>query len=93
LDHAAFWRYGLFMVRADGSGLRRVNTPGVRPDAVYPDHPSWSPDGKLISYHQTYSGVWVQRIDGQGLRQVATGGAGATYFDAVEPDWQPRPRH
>lgn len=87
LIHAAFWRYGLFMVRADGSGLRHVSAP----DSLI-DHPSWSPDGKLIGYHASLSGVWVQRLDGRGRRQVATGGASNTYyFDAVEPDWQPRP--
>ena len=88
LIHAAHWRYGLYMVRADGSGLRRVSTPGT-----VPDHPSWSPDGKLIGYHGSFSGVWVQRIDGRGLRQVAAGGVGGTYnFDALEPDWQPLSR-
>jgi TolB protein len=89
LIHAAFWRYGLFMVRADGSGLRRVSTPRGS-DA---DHPTWSPDGRLIGYHAPVSGVWVQRIDGRKLRQVATGDVGGTYhFDAAEPDWQPLPR-
>jgi Tol biopolymer transport system component len=89
--HAAFWRYGLFTVRADGSGLRRVNTPRLPFDDF--DDPSWSPDGKRIGYHASLSGVWVQRMDGRGRRQVATGGASNTYyFDAVEPDWQPRPR-
>ena len=95
LVHAAFWRYGLFTVRADGSGLRRVNIPsaGLGIPGSLPDHPSWSPDGKLIGYHGSLSGVWVQRIDGRGLRQVVPGGVGATYnFDALEPDWQPLPR-
>lgn len=89
LEHAAFWRHRLFTIRADGKGLRRVTTPG----ADYPDHPSWSPDGKLIGYHGFDSGIWIQRMDGQRLRQVATGSVGATYnFDAVEHDWQPMPR-
>jgi TolB protein len=87
--HAAFWRYGLYMVRADGSGLRRVKTS----NSLYADDPSWSPDGKQIAYHVFDSGVWVQRTDGRGSRQIATGGVGATYnFDGVEPDWQPLPR-
>jgi Tol biopolymer transport system component len=82
------WSSRLFTMRADGGGLRRVTTAG----ADYPDHPSWSPDGKLIGYHGFDSGVWVQRMDGRSLRQVATGGVGATYyFDAVEHDWQPLP--
>jgi Tol biopolymer transport system component len=90
--HAAFWRYGLFTVRADGSGLRRFNTPGP-PLFSDADQPSWSPDGKLIGYHASWSGIWVQRVDGRGRRQVVTGGASNTQlFDAVEPDWQPRPR-
>lgn len=89
LEHAAFWRYGLFMVRADGTGLRRVTAS----NSLYSDDPSWSPDGKLIAFHRLDLGVWVQRIDGRGLRQVATRGIGATYnFDAVEPDWQPLAR-
>jgi Tol biopolymer transport system component len=92
LIHAAFWRYGLFTVRADGSGLRRVDTPRAPFDDF--DDPSWSPDGRRIAYHTSLSGVWVQRMDGRGRRQLATGGASNTYyFDAIEPDWQPLPRH
>jgi Tol biopolymer transport system component len=87
-SHGA-WRQTLFTMNADGSGLRRVRTTG----ADYPDHPSWSPDGKRIGYHGFDSGVWVQRMDGSGLRQVVAGGSGGTYnFDAVDHDWQPRPR-
>ena len=82
------WRQRLFAVRADGSDLHPVTTPG----ADSPDHPSWSPDGKLIAYHGFDSGVWVQRLDGRSLRQVVAGASGGAYhFDASEPDWQPLP--
>jgi len=86
-------RYGPFrlyvVVRADGSGLRRVRTPG----AGSPEQPAWAPDGRWIAYHSFDSGIWIQRLDGSRVRQVAAGAVSAeSAFDALQPDWQPLPR-
>ena len=51
----------LFVVRADGSGLRRV-TP--RRTMVYSY--AWSPDGRLIAYIDQRFSLWLMRPDGTG---------------------------
>jgi Tol biopolymer transport system component len=86
------WGYSLFTVRAAGSGLRRVNTPGA--DA--PNQPSWSPDGKRIAYHgfdEPASCVSAQRLDGSELRKLAECGLGSQgAMGGFSTDWQPLPR-
>jgi Tol biopolymer transport system component len=52
---------GLFVVRPDGSGLRRVTPPGTR---VY--WYAWSPDAKLIAYIDHRFSLWLIRPDGSG---------------------------
>ena len=53
----------LFVVRADGSGLRRV-TP--RSTMIYSY--AWSPDGRLIAYVDQRFSLWLVRPDGTGRR-------------------------
>ena len=58
----------LWVVKADGTGLRRVATPEY--DGVQFMDPAWSPDGKVIAFtHRVYSdteyeSVWVVNEDG-----------------------------
>jgi TolB protein len=64
-------RRAIFVVNADGSGLRRL-TPW-RLDAG--DHPDWSPDGKRIVFRSatfsfTQSNFWTVRRDGTDLKQL-----------------------
>ncbi len=64
-------RRAIFVVNADGSGLRRV-TPW-KLDAG--DHPDWSPDGRRILFrspsHDLFgSNIYAIRPDGTGLAQL-----------------------
>jgi Tol biopolymer transport system component len=71
---------GIFTVRADGSGLRRLRATGGEPEV--------SPDGRLIAFTWMPDGanqeIFVMRRNGTGARQV-------TATNAVlesGPDWQ-----
>lgn len=73
----------LFVVGADGSGLRQL---------THGDHrnrgPRWSPDGKQLAFFSTRSGdweIWTVEVDGGGLRQV-TALAGQ---NVAWPVWSP----
>ena len=66
----------LFLMRTDGTGLRRLT------DDVFRDRgAAWSPDGKEIAFYSnrkdTYD-IWAVRPDGSGLRQLTEGTAGDT---------------
>lgn len=79
----------LWVVRADGSGLRRMVTPG----ADDPERPCWSPDGRQIAYTGFGGTLVAQRLRDRRVREVVRGGSGAEYsFAASSPDWQPLPR-
>jgi len=54
---------GLFTVRPDGSGLRRVTPPGTRVGWY-----AWSPDGSVIAYIDQRFSLWLVRPDGSGRR-------------------------
>jgi TolB protein len=78
-------RKGIWTVRADGRGLRRV-TAG-RGDAVFP---SWSPGGERLAFSDrgdAPSGahdLYVVRVDGSGLRRLTR-----TRADEVAGAWAP----
>ena len=79
----------LWVVRADGSGLRRMITPG----ADDPRRPCWSPDGRQIAYTGFGGSLVAQRLRDRRVQEVARGGSGAEYsLAASSPDWQPLPR-
>jgi Tol biopolymer transport system component len=72
---------GLFVVRADGTGLRRLRAQG--------GDPAVSPDGRLIAFAWMPDGanqeLFVMRRDGTVVRQI-TATNGVTEWN---PDWQP----
>jgi Tol biopolymer transport system component len=71
---------GIFRVRADGSGLRRIRSIG--------GDPSVSPDGRLVAFTWMPDGanqeLFVMRRDGTAARQI-TATNGVTEWG---PDWQ-----
>ncbi len=81
-------RTGLFVVNADGSGLRQITPPGVGALSA-----QWSPNGALIAFTSCISSrncripqAWVVHPDGTGLRQVTPPVNGAIFWTPV---WSP----
>jgi Tol biopolymer transport system component len=75
LEHA------LYVVNADGSGLREI-TSGLAPRDA---RPAWSPGGTHIAYVGIDNGIneiYVIGVDGIGLARLTSGGAS-------RPAWQP----
>jgi len=75
----------LFVVRTDGSQFRRLT------DDTFRDRgPSWSPDGKLISFYSDRSGsyeIWTVHPDGSGLERLTQIQGSMNY-----PVWSPTGR-
>jgi len=83
-DWVAFNRQDdLFVVRPDGSGLRRLT------DDAYTDRRAvWSPDGKLLTFHSNRGGkvdIWTIHPDGSSLRQVTD----TPHGSITHPVWSP----
>jgi Tol biopolymer transport system component len=74
LDSVADTRARIYLMNADGSGVREV-TAGAQRDG----HPSFSPDGRSIVFdritngYDHYSHIFLVRVDGSGLRQLTYG--------------------
>ena len=73
-------RVGLFVVRADGSGLHRVTPAG---STVWGYR--WSPDGRWLAYIERAGSLWVVRPDGSGRRRLIDG----TRLPVSGPEWAP----
>jgi Tol biopolymer transport system component len=66
---------GLYLMDADGTGLRQVSS--VAGD----DHAAWSPDGTQIAFNRYRNGnqdVYVVRADGKGLMRLTSDGASSS---------------
>jgi TolB protein len=76
-------RRGIFVVNADGSGLRRV-TRSPNLDL----QPAWSPDGRRLAFARFVPGfreeIFVVGVDGRGLRRLTSNRG-----QDLEPDWAP----
>jgi dipeptidyl aminopeptidase/acylaminoacyl peptidase len=70
----------LFVVDADGSGLRRLTPRGTSVRSY-----EWSPDGKLIAYVDERLSLWLVRPDGSGRRLVLP----TTRLSSVSLSWSP----
>jgi Tol biopolymer transport system component len=72
----------LYVVHADGSGLRRITPPGVGVSGY-----KWSPNGRLIAYIGGRRGsLWLVRPDGTGLRRLLRGSKLASMGLSWSPD-------
>jgi Tol biopolymer transport system component len=64
----------LFLMRTDGTGLRRLTDDAFRDRGA-----AWSPDGKEIAFYSNRKDnydIWAIRPDGSGLRQLTEAAAG-----------------
>ncbi len=76
-------REDLFLLAADGSGLRQLTDDPARDRG-----PQWSPDGRRIAFYSNRSEsyeVWSLRPDGSGLEQLSETAGSALWF----PVWAP----
>jgi TolB protein len=67
-------RLGLYVMRADGAGVRRIT-----PDGREAQYATWSPAGERIAFTYVVDGgfdLFTIRADGTGLRRLTTDGAG-----------------
>lgn len=86
LAFASVRRDGLWVMRADGSGLRRVTR-----SPTIDLQPTWSPDGRRLAFARTVPGygteIFVVGVDGRGLRRLTFNRG-----QDAEPDWAPNGR-
>ncbi len=74
----------LFLLRTDGSGLRKLTDDPFRNRG-----PSWSPDGSRIAFYSDRSGVydlWTIRPDGSGLARVLKTPVVSPWYPRWSPD-------
>ena len=72
----------IFVMRADGTHVRRLRTPSIPGDDV---GPSWSPNGRRILFAGN-GDLYSMRLDGSHVRRVTNGGSADGY-----PDWSDPP--
>jgi Tol biopolymer transport system component len=81
----AFVRAGqgdaLYVIHADGSGLRRITPPGT----VVSEY-KWSPNGRLIAYIDESDSLWLVRPDGEGRKRLLAGSTLASSDLSWSPD-------
>jgi TolB protein len=81
---------GLWIVNADGSGLRRLRAGRGATEGI---HPSWSPDGRRIAFSWTgrsphpWGRLAVVRPDGSGYRVLVRPREGAHDDELIYPAW------
>lgn len=86
LAFASVRRGGIFVVNADGGGLRRVTR-----SPTLDLQPAWSPDGRRVAFARLVPGwreeIFVAGLDGRGARRLTSNRG-----QDLEPDWAPNGR-
>lgn len=77
---------GLYVMRPNGTGIRRLSFEAVDTD------PAWSPDGSRIAFvgglSNAEAGIYVMNADGTGVQRVTNGGSFVDGSD-LGPAWSP----
>jgi TolB protein len=73
----------LYVMRTDGTGIRRVTRLGQVSGL-----PAWSPDGKRLAFQSNirlgHYEIYTIGLDGKGLRQMTQ-----SVVDVIQPSWSP----
>jgi Tol biopolymer transport system component len=73
----------VFVMKADGTGVQNLTTPGGGEFVRSYGSPAWSPDGSRIAFVPTGGGISTMSPDGTGVAPVTSTG--------IAPTWQPVP--
>jgi Tol biopolymer transport system component len=82
--HASLPQEDLFLMRADGTGLRRLTR-----DRHKDRQPFWSPDGRRLLFYSNRGGAyqgWIIRPDGGGLQPILSGRREPLTYPIWAPD-------
>jgi Tol biopolymer transport system component len=85
---------GVFVIKTDGTDLRRITPPGT---LIQPGNTGdWSPQGNQIVFSRHVSAdvrgsIWVVNSDGSGLHEINVQGlaCGSSGFGCHAPHWSP----
>jgi dipeptidyl aminopeptidase/acylaminoacyl peptidase len=66
----------IFVIRADGRGLRRLTSTRA-------ESPAWSPDGTRIDFVRSDGQLWSMNADGSAARRIGR------FINVRDPDWSP----
>src|SRR5438876_3268099 len=75
---------GLWLVRADGSGWRRLTSCG-QPACLQDSEPAWSPDGTKIAFVRNED-IYVMNADGSSVQRLTSA---TTPLGIGQPSWSP----
>jgi Tol biopolymer transport system component len=79
----------IFVVNADGTGLRRLTPTDPSPAVTFENWPAWSPNGQLVAYSSTIDGtpdIWTIAVDAQTVTLARLTG---TVDADTHPTWSP----
>jgi TolB protein len=98
---AAGQRAQVFVVGADGRGLRNLSGASCTASCLADEEPAWSPDGKRIAFVRSLGsppparpravGIFVMNADGTHVRQL-TQRNGTFHTEDRAPSWSPNGR-